>query len=119
MNEQLLIFLAIIVAFIVYKRFRSRQVLSALAKLSMDEIQLLDVRSEAEYASFNVQESLNIPVQSLVSGNTKGLDNTKTIIVYCASGVRSATAAAWLKKQGYKAMNAGTVGNVMKGIKTN
>ncbi|WED23796.1 rhodanese-like domain-containing protein [Vibrio sp. JC009] len=117
MNNQILIFLAIAVIFIAYKKYRSRQVMSALSELNVNDILLLDVRSEAEFAGFNAPESLNIPVQSLVSGSTKGLDNSKTIVVYCASGMRSVTAATWLKKQGYKVVNAGTVGNVIQAIK--
>ncbi|WP_375750518.1 rhodanese-like domain-containing protein [Vibrio sp. HN007] len=114
---QLLIFLAAIILFIAYKKYRSNQVVSALSELNADELQLLDVRSEAEFAGFNAPESLNIPVQALMAGNTKGLDNSKTILVYCASGMRSAPAATWLKKQGYNVINAGTVGNVIQSIK--
>ncbi|GLO61941.1 rhodanese-like domain-containing protein [Vibrio sp. MACH09] len=117
MNEQLLIPLIMLAFFIVYKKFRAKQAISTLSELNINEIQLVDVRSEAEFARFNAPESLNIPVQSLISGSTKGLENSKTIVVYCASGMRSVTAATWLKKQGYKVINAGTVGNVIQGIK--
>ncbi|WP_165313149.1 rhodanese-like domain-containing protein [Vibrio ziniensis] len=117
MNEQLLILLIIIAIFILFKSYSSRSAISALSKLNIDTLQLLDVRSESEFAGFSAPGSLNIPVQSLVSGNTKGLERSKTIVVYCASGMRSATAAAWLKKQGYTVINAGTIGNIIKGIK--
>lgn len=116
MNEQFLIFLAIIVLVVVYKQFRAKRAIAVLSELSRDEIQLLDVRSESEFAGFNVPGSLNIPVQMLLAGKTAKLEQTKTVVVYCASGMRSATAATWLKKKGFNVVDAGTVGNVMRGV---
>jgi len=116
MNEQLLLPLGLLVLFFIYKRFKASKVKEQLATLKLEDVQLLDVRTKAEFDGFNAPGSLNIPVQSLITGNTTGLDKNKTLVVYCASGMRSASACGWLKKQGYKAINAGTVGNVIQNI---
>lgn len=106
--------LGVFALFLLYRRFKGNKVNAQLALLNSEEIQLVDVRTKGEFAGFNASNSLNIPVQALIAGNTEGLDKNKTLIVYCASGVRSSTASAWLKKQGYKVFNAGTVGNVIQ-----
>ncbi|MBY6198934.1 rhodanese-like domain-containing protein [Vibrio hangzhouensis] len=114
MNEQFLIVVGLLAAIFLYKRWKANRASSALKQLSRDEIQLVDVRSEAEYAGINAPGSINIPVQSLMAGNLIGLDKSKTLVVYCASGMRSGSACLWLKKQGYTVLNAGTVGNVIQ-----
>ncbi|MCJ2376953.1 rhodanese-like domain-containing protein [Vibrio sp. ZSDZ34] len=116
MNEQLILVIGLLALFFLYKRFKANKVKAQLATLDSKDIQLLDVRSEAEFSGFNAPGSLNIPVHSLVAGNTKGLDKSKTLVVYCASGMRSGSACVWLKKQGYKVINAGTVASVVQHI---
>ncbi|MDB1126105.1 rhodanese-like domain-containing protein [Vibrio algarum] len=117
MNEQWLLIIGLFALFFFYRRFKANKVKEQLAMLNIEETQLLDVRTEAEFAGFNVPDSLNIPVQSLITGNTKGLNKNKTLLVFCASGMRSSSACVWLKKQGYNVINAGTVGNVIQHVK--
>jgi phage shock protein E len=63
---------------------------------------LLDVRSPAEHASGHVFGSLNIPLQNLASKiGDLPKDKTIPIIVYCASGMRSGSAATILQASGY------------------
>ncbi len=117
MNEQLILVIGLLALFFLYRRFKANNVKAQLATLDRKDIQLLDVRSEAEFAGFNAPGSVNIPVQSLIAGNTKGLDKSKTLVVFCASGMRSSSACVWLKKQGYKTINAGTVGAAIQHVK--
>lgn len=114
MNEQFLIVISLLAAIFIYKKWKANRASHVLAQLSLDDIQLVDVRSEMEYAGISAPGSINIPVQSLIAGNTKKLDKSKTLVVYCASGMRSGSACLWLKKQGYTVLNAGTVGNVIQ-----
>ncbi|WP_163930096.1 rhodanese-like domain-containing protein [Paraferrimonas sp. SM1919] len=100
--------------FIAYRIYKSKKAKALLANLNPNDIQLVDVRTESEFAAISAPNSLNIPVQSLMTGNTKSLDKNKTLVVYCASGMRSGSAVMWLKKQGYNAINVGTVGAVIK-----
>jgi rhodanese-related sulfurtransferase len=62
--------------------------------------QLVDVRSPAEYAGGSVPGALNIPVQVL-GGHLGSLDPSRPVIVYCASGGRSAMATNMLKSAGF------------------
>ena len=73
-------------------------------KMQSGSYQLLDVRTAAEYQSGHLKNSLqadwNNPAQ--FKDRTQYLDKSKPILVYCASGVRSANAAQYLLGLGYK-----------------
>jgi rhodanese-related sulfurtransferase len=62
---------------------------------------LLDVRSEGEFRGGAIPGAKNIPVQSLASRIAE-LDPARAVVVYCASGVRSASAASLLKRRGFR-----------------
>lgn len=68
--------------------------------------QIIDVRTPAEYSSGSIRNSKNIPLQQLVS-EMKKLDLKKPIITCCASGMRSASAKAILKQNGFEVYNGG------------
>lgn len=65
--------------------------------ISNDAI-IIDVRSSQEYDTGHIEDSINIPVENI---STVDYDKDKVIIVYCASGVRSASAAKTLIDLGY------------------
>ncbi len=68
---------------------------------------IVDVRSKGEYASGAIPGSKNIPLPT-ISGNVTEIKKwNKPVIVCCASGVRSGSAAAILKSNGIEAMNGG------------
>ena len=68
--------------------------------------QIIDVRTPAEFSSGSIRNSKNIPLQQLVS-EMKKLDLKKPIITCCASGMRSASAKAILKQNGFEVYNGG------------
>lgn len=71
---------------------------AALAKGAL----LLDVRSAGEHAGGHLAGSLNVPVDQLPGGIGKAaIPKDRPILVYCASGMRSARAAGLLKQAGY------------------
>ncbi len=67
---------------------------------------LVDVRSEVEFASGALPGAKNIPVQAL-AGRLGEIDKAKPVVVYCASGMRSARAASILKSAGFEAHDLG------------
>ena len=74
---------------------------------------ILDVRTVGEFRSGHIPNAKNIPVQEL-SSQMNNLDAYKDddIIVYCASGGRSSSAANILSKSGFnKVYNLGGIGN--------
>ncbi len=66
------------------------------------DVLILDVRTIGEFRSGHIPKSKNIPVQEL-SSKVGTLDSYKDdkVIVYCASGARSASAARALSKNGF------------------
>ena len=59
---------------------------------------LLDVRTKEEYEAGHVPGSVLCPLQQL---HLFRADKQTPLFVYCASGVRSSRAVAYLKKQGF------------------
>ncbi|MBT0607543.1 rhodanese-like domain-containing protein [Aequorivita echinoideorum] len=68
---------------------------------------IVDVRSENEYKNGAIPGSKNIPLPILSSKISEIKNWNKPIITCCASGVRSASAAGILKKNGIEAINGG------------
>jgi rhodanese-related sulfurtransferase len=66
-------------------------------------IQVLDVRTMAEYQSGHLKNSFlaDWTNQSEFKERVAHLDKTKPVYTYCLSGVRSRQAADWLQKNGF------------------
>ena len=81
---------------------RLGQISSARAReLVKAGAQLIDVRSPAEFASGHIPGAVNVPVGEL-GAKVKSLGaKDKPVIVYCASGTRSAMARTVLKGYGF------------------
>jgi len=64
--------------------------------------QLVDVRTAAEFASGHIENAVNYDIyEADFERNLAKLDKSRTVMVYCAAGGRSATAAGQLKKLGF------------------
>jgi phage shock protein E len=61
---------------------------------------VVDVRSEAEFRGGAYAGAINVPLQTL-SDRLQRIPKDRPVVVYCASGSRSAMAARVLKKAGY------------------
>lgn len=69
---------------------------------------IVDVRSPGEFAGGHVPGALNIPLDRLASGISRIASQDQAIVTCCASGMRSASAAALLRSEGYsKVANGG------------
>ncbi|MEN9973510.1 MAG: hypothetical protein RIS20_1857 [Bacteroidota bacterium] len=78
---------------------------SEFKKLMKDPAaQIVDVRTSKEVAEGKIAGSVNIDYfsASFIATAEKKLDKTKPVLVYCAAGGRSASAAKDLKKAGFK-----------------
>lgn len=107
------VFIAL-VAYIAYKKFAQHKVLKIVPTLMNQGAQIVDVRSEAEFAFGHKEGSINIPL-SVLKDRMKELDNTKPVILCCASGSRSAFAKRTLMANGFKDVhNAGTWSSLTK-----
>jgi rhodanese-related sulfurtransferase len=72
-----------------------------LTQLQASGAWVVDVRTNSEYIAGHIPNSLNVPVDQLAK-TAAGWGKTQPIIVYCASGARSAQAASFLASQGFK-----------------
>ena len=107
------VFIAL-VAYIAYKKFAQHKVLKIVPTLLNQGAQIVDVRSEAEFAFGHKEGSINIPL-GVLKDRMKELDNTKPVILCCASGSRSAFAKRTLMANGFKDVhNAGTWSSLTK-----
>lgn len=75
--------------------------------ISDDQVQLVDVRTVAEYSEGHIPGSININVlDEKFSANADELLNPgQPVAVYCKSGRRSRNAAKLLVKKGFKVYN--------------
>ena len=74
---------------------------------------IIDVRSETEFYSGHIENSLNIPLGDLPSKLDYLKDKDQAIITCCASGIRSAGAAKLLSAKGYtNVVNGGAWSNL-------
>lgn len=62
---------------------------------------IIDVRSEAEFYSGHIENSINIPLGELPSKIKQFKDKDQPIITCCASGMRSAGATKIFSAKGY------------------
>jgi phage shock protein E len=76
---------------------------------------VVDVRTPEEYRGGHYEGARNIPLPELPNRLAELGDKTKPIVVYCASGMRSANAAKILKAAGFTDVtNAGGLSNLKR-----
>jgi rhodanese-related sulfurtransferase len=95
--------LALLGAVMLWRNFGPNRKASPATVLAKIEggARIIDVRSPGEFRGGSYPKAMNIPLDELPAkiDRLKPLD--KPIVVYCASGARSAQAAALLKKAGF------------------
>ena len=72
-------------------------------EIAKEGVQLVDVRTAAEYADGHIPNAVNIDVfSSDFAEKIATLDKAKTLAIYCRSGRRSKAAAEQAVKLGFK-----------------
>lgn len=76
---------------------------------------VIDVRTPGEFMSGAFPDAINIPLDELMAGNVElGNNKDREIIVYCASGARSAYAQQVLRSRGFaNVINGGGISSMM------
>ena len=67
-------------------------------------IQLVDVREPEEWNSGHIPGAVHMPLSELAKGTPIDLDTNHTIVLYCAGGIRSQTAALAFWQQGFRSL---------------
>jgi hydroxyacylglutathione hydrolase len=66
-----------------------------------ENLVVLDVRRETEFADGHVKDAINLPLQELADpGSMANLEEKDNLYVHCGGGYRSVIAASLLKRQG-------------------
>lgn len=76
--------------------------LEATQLINREDALVLDVREQVEYAASHILNSRGLPLSQIEAriGDIEKFKD-KPVIVYCASGNRSSTAAAAMRKRGF------------------
>ena len=74
-----------------------------LELVKLEEVQLIDVRTPAEFAEGHIENAKNIDFYSAnFDLQIDALDKSKPVILYCKSGGRSAKCVSKLNLKGFK-----------------
>lgn len=112
MKLLLMTILALVVLVVVKKVMGGGDAAVAKEKIKAGAL-VLDVRTASEYQGGHYQGAVNIPLNELPGRLGELKEKTRPLVVYCASGMRSARAAEILKTAGFTDVtNAGGLGNL-------
>lgn len=109
MNNLVLAALVTLFAYMIVTRLlaaRSRVSGEQARALVADGALLIDVRTPAEYSMGHLPGAKNVPLGELPRRVEK-LSKDKPVVVYCASGARSASAKRLLQRAGFTAHDLG------------
>ncbi|AST07397.1 rhodanese-like domain-containing protein [Anoxybacillus sp. LAT_35] len=84
-------------------RYTNISVDEAAQMMQKEDVVVLDVRTEEEYASGHIPGAILLPLQQLPD-RVDELNKNKTYIVVCRSGNRSAQASELLVKEGFSSI---------------
>lgn len=79
-------------------------IIKEVEEIDFDHNILLDVRTEREFSHSSIEGAINMDVNT-IRDRIDELDKDKTILVYCAVGVRGHTAVQILRNHGFKTKN--------------
>jgi rhodanese-related sulfurtransferase len=80
--------------------------MSLREKINHAETTIVDVRTPGEFVGGHVADSVNIPLNEVVS-RIEELKTMQPLVLCCASGGRSGQAADYLSEQGLDVVNGG------------
>lgn len=66
---------------------------------------IIDIRSIEKYNNNHIPNSINIPLEKLLSNFNKYLDKDKKYYIYCQKGVQSRKVCQILTNSGYNVIN--------------
>jgi len=91
----------LLIAFMLYSRFAGKASSGEARALVAAGARLVDVRSPGEFAGGHLPGAVNIPVDQIGARFAEIGPPGTPVVLYCASGMRSARAASVLKGKGF------------------
>jgi phage shock protein E len=100
-NIGIYIAIAALALLVGFQKLRNRKASSAIVKEKLGAgAKIIDVRTPREFAAGSYPKAKNIPLDML-EARIGELPKDKPIVLFCASGARSAQAARLLKRAGF------------------
>ncbi|MFW5740969.1 MAG: rhodanese-like domain-containing protein, partial [Myxococcota bacterium] len=96
------VFVTLLLAWKFWKAYRSPAQLREIAEALHGGAKLVDVRTAMEFSSGHLPGADNRPLGSFDGRSGELGDKARPVVVYCASGTRSAHAARQLRRAGYE-----------------
>lgn len=91
----------VLLAYIAYRTYRFVKLDDGLAAKLSNGAVILDVRTDKEFATGHIENSINISLGTIRERYIE-LDTSKTYITCCSHGLRSVKAESILKERGFK-----------------
>ncbi len=101
MKTLLWIGILVVVALFLYTRLAGKVPSAEARQLVAAGAALVDVRSPGEFGAGHIEGAINIPVDQIAARHAEIGAKDRPVVVYCASGMRSASAASTLKSLGF------------------
>ena len=89
---------------IVFKYTRSNK--TSYKELLNQGAIIIDVRTESEYKSGHIKNSINVPLKDLTY-RINEFDKKDNIVTVCAAGIRAESAKKFFESRGYNVANGG------------
>lgn len=72
---------------------------------TLNNINLIDIRSIEKYNNKHIMSAINIPIDQLIIMPDRYLDRNKKYYIYCQKGMQSRKACQILSSKGYNVIN--------------
>ncbi len=93
-------------------KFKSLSMLEAQKNIEKNKnILILDVRTKEEYNFGHIPNSINVPLNIILTAQSLNIEKDAEIYVYCHSGARSRSASERLSDLGYE--NITNIGGIL------
>ena len=116
-NYWWLILIIISIVILISRSFNNLKKRNNIKEFIDDNAVIIDVRSESEFNSGNLEGSVNVPLKDLMY-RVNEFEKEKKYITVCTVGMRAESAKKFFKKRGYQVLNGGRWSN-LKDLRNN
>ena len=105
-NYWWLILIIISIVILISRSFKNLKKTNNIKEFIDNNAVIIDVRSESEFNSGNIEGSVNVPLKDLMY-RVNEFKKDKKYITVCTVGMRAESAKKFFKKRGFQVVNGG------------
>ena len=105
-NYWWLILIIISIVILISRSFKNLKKTNNIKEFIDNNAVIIDVRSESEFNTGNLEGSVNVPLKDLMY-RVNEFEKDKKYITVCTVGMRAESAKKFFKKRGYQVVNGG------------